>query len=75
MEVLGLEIMDSTKGEIIQNKLEELTKKVGVPLQIVADNGSDFARGIRLYNCRHAPFLYPELFKKSNLINQPLPDN
>jgi len=58
VEVLGLEIMDSTKGEIIQNKLEELTTKVGVPLQIVADNGSDLARGIRLYQESHPEVIY-----------------
>ena len=58
MEVLGLEIMDSTKGEIIQNKLEKLTEKVGVPLQIVADNSSDLARGIRLYQKNHPEVIY-----------------
>ncbi|MEO0936193.1 MAG: hypothetical protein AAFY21_21470, partial [Cyanobacteria bacterium J06641_2] len=58
VEVLGLEIMDSTKGEIIQNKLEKLTEKVGVPLQIVADNSSDLARGIRLYQENHPEVIY-----------------
>ena len=58
VELLGLEIMDSTKGEIIQSKLEELTEKVGVPLQIVADNGSDLARGIRLYKENHPEVIY-----------------
>jgi hypothetical protein len=55
MELLGLEIMDSTKGEIIWSKLEEITNKVGVPVQIVADHGSDLARGIKLYQQNH-PF-------------------
>ena len=31
VELLGLEIMDSTKGEIIWTQLEKITQKVGVP--------------------------------------------
>ena len=36
VELLGLEIMDSTKGEIILSKLDKITERVGVPVQIVA---------------------------------------
>jgi hypothetical protein len=53
VELLGLEIMDSTKGEIIWTQLEKITNKVGVPVQIVADHGSDLARGIKLYQQNH----------------------
>ena len=48
VEVLGIEIMDSTKGEMIEQQLEKISKRVGVPVQIVADNGSDLAKGIKL---------------------------
>ncbi|MEJ6481583.1 hypothetical protein N0Y54_09625 [Nostoc punctiforme UO1] len=41
--------MCSTKGEIIEQKLSELTKKVGRPIQIIADHGSDIQKGIKLY--------------------------
>ncbi|AUB34528.1 Transposase [Nostoc flagelliforme CCNUN1] len=41
VELLALEIMYSTKGEYIEQKLSELTKKVGRPVQIIADHGSD----------------------------------
>jgi hypothetical protein len=41
VEVLGIEIMDSTKGEMIEKQLEKISGRVGVPVQIVADNGSD----------------------------------
>ena len=58
VEVLGLEIMNSTKGELIEQKLDALTKRVGVPLQIVADNGSDLARGIKLYQQKHPEVIY-----------------
>jgi hypothetical protein len=58
VEILGLEIMDSTKGEMIEQKLDEISKKVGIPLQIVADNGSDLARGIKLYQQKYPDLIY-----------------
>lgn len=58
VEVLGLEVMDSTKGETILEKLEKITEKVGVPVQIVADHSSDLARGIKLYQQKHPDLIY-----------------
>ena len=58
VELLGLEIMDSTKGEIIKEKLDEITSRVGKPIQIVADHGSDLARGIKLYQQEHEDLIY-----------------
>jgi hypothetical protein len=49
VEVLGLEIMISTKGELIEKVLEEVASLVGTPRQIVSDHGSDLDKGIRLY--------------------------
>jgi DNA-binding Lrp family transcriptional regulator len=53
VEVLGLEVLASTKKEIIKQLLEKVSKVVGVPVQIVADNGSDLAAGIKLYQENH----------------------
>jgi hypothetical protein len=58
VEILGLEIMDSTKGEIIEEQLDKISERVGVPVQIVADNGSDLARGIKLYQENHPGVTY-----------------
>lgn len=58
VEVLGLEIMDSTTGELIEQQLDKISKKVGVPVQIVADNGSDLAKGIKLYQQKHPDLIY-----------------
>jgi hypothetical protein len=58
VEVLGLEIMNSTKGELIEQQLDKISKKVGIPIQIVADNGSDLARGIKLYQLHHPESIY-----------------
>lgn len=49
VQVLMLEIMDSTKGDLIEEKLSKLTDKVGCPLQIIADHGNDLEKGIKLY--------------------------
>jgi hypothetical protein len=58
VEVLGLEIMDSTTGELIEQQLDKISKKVGIPIQIVADNGSDLAKGIKLYQQKHPDLIY-----------------
>ena len=53
VELLALEIMDSTKGELIAQKLEQLSQTVGIPRQIVSDRGCDIASGIKLYQQNH----------------------
>ncbi len=58
MQILGLEIMNSTKGELIQSKLDKVTQRVGVPVQIVADHSSDLARGINLYQQKYPELIY-----------------
>lgn len=58
VEVLALEVMSSTKGELIKEKLDILTKKVGKPVQIVADYGSDIAAGIKLYKQDNPEVIY-----------------
>jgi hypothetical protein len=49
VEVLSIEIMTSTRGELINGAIEKVTKKVGKPLQIVSDHGSDLHKGVKLY--------------------------
>lgn len=49
VQVIAIEIMSSTKGEIIAEVLETISKKVGKPQQIGSDRGSDLDKGIRLY--------------------------
>jgi hypothetical protein len=58
VEVLGIEIMDSSKGEMIEKQLDKISERVGVPVQIVADNGSDLAKGIKLYQQKHPEVIY-----------------
>lgn len=49
VEVLGIEIMKSTKGELIKSVLEKVSNQVGIPQQIISDKGSDLYKGIKLY--------------------------
>lgn len=58
VELLGLEIMESTTGEIIKQKLDEISLRVGKPIQIVADHGSDLSRGIKLYKQENEDLIY-----------------
>lgn len=58
VQVLALEIMDSTRGELIEQKLCELTTIVGCPVQIIADHGSDLEKGIKLYTQRYPTVVY-----------------
>lgn len=44
VQVLMLEIMDSTKGDLIEEKLSKLASRIGCPLQIIADHGNDLER-------------------------------
>ncbi|MGJ5633185.1 hypothetical protein [Nostoc sp. CALU 1950] len=58
VELLGLEIMGSTKGEMILHQLNKITERVGVPVQIVADHSNDLARGIKLYKENYPGIIY-----------------
>lgn len=58
VQLLALEIMDSTRGELIEQKLCELTDIVGCPIQIIADHGSDLEKGIKLYSSKYPAVIY-----------------
>ena len=50
--------MHSTKGELVEQKLSEVSERVGRPVQIVADHGSDLKKGIKLYQQKHPEVIY-----------------
>lgn len=58
VQVLMLEIMDSTKGDLIEEKLSKLASKIGSPLQIIADHGNDLQKGIKLYTQKNPSVIY-----------------
>jgi hypothetical protein len=65
VEVLGIEIMKSTQGELIKEKLEQVGERVGIPRQIVSDHGSDLHKGIKLYQENN-----PEIIHTYDLTHQ-----
>jgi hypothetical protein len=48
VQVLHLDVMSHSTGELMEHQLHELVKLVGMPQQIVSDHGADLAKGIRL---------------------------
>lgn len=49
VEVLEIAVLNRCTGEIIEQKLVELSQRIGPPLQIVSDHGSDIKKGLARY--------------------------
>ena len=73
-EILRLEVTKSATGEWIKEILSELTTQVGIPRQIVADNGSNLKKGIKLYQENHQQviYTYDVTHGMANLLKQEL---
>jgi hypothetical protein len=77
VEVLSLEILDRTVGTVILEKLNNLAQRVGTPIQIVSDRGSDIKKGIDLYleNNPATIATYDITHKMANLLKQELSED
>jgi hypothetical protein len=53
MQLLALEVVEHSTGERVRESLEQLSRKVGEPVQIVSDHGSDLRKGIELFRETH----------------------
>lgn len=53
MEVLALEPVVKSDGEMVQKQLEETATKTGVPRAIVSDHGTDIRKGIEAFQADH----------------------
>lgn len=49
VEVLDIEILHPSNGKEIERVLNQLSTRVGVPVQILSDHGSDLKKGVELY--------------------------
>jgi hypothetical protein len=58
VKILSIEVLTTVTGEVINDKLEALSKKVGIPRQIIADQGSDVKKGIELFRQKHKDTIY-----------------
>ena len=53
LTVLTLEPIEKSSGEIVHQQLEEAAKKVGVPVAILSDEGSDLTHGAAKFRENH----------------------
>lgn len=53
LQVLALEPVETSSGEVVCQQLEQTVAVTGVPRAIVSDGGSDLTRGISLFRQQH----------------------
>jgi hypothetical protein len=53
LTMLALEPVEKSHGELVDRQLQEVADKVGVPLAILSDEGSDLTNGAALFKKRH----------------------
>ena len=58
MKLLMLEVIEHSCGELVQEQLERVSQRVGVPIQIVSDHGPDLVKGINLFCADHPETIY-----------------
>lgn len=77
VEVLSVEVLNTTVGTVIFEKLNNLAQHVGNPIQIVSDRGSDIKKGIDLYieNNPSTIATYDITHKMANLLKQELSED
>ena len=73
-EILAIEVTQSATGEWVREILQQLSLKVGIPGQIVADNGSNLKKGIKLYQQAHPQVIdtYDVTHAMANLLKKEL---
>ncbi len=74
MHVIDLAPMTHATGEQVHQRLEAVAQEIGVPLQIVADHGSDVKKGIELFQAAHPEtiYTYDVSHALANLLKQEL---
>jgi hypothetical protein len=58
VQVYRLEVVSQLNGEIVYQYLEELSREIGIPCQIVSDHGNDIKKGIELFVEKHRKTIY-----------------
>lgn len=74
VEVLDIEIMEHSTGEMIKQKLVSLSERVGTPVQILSDHGPDLKKGITHYLKDHSEtvYTYDVTHKMASLLKKEL---
>ncbi len=70
MEIIDLQPVETSTGEMVYQQLEENVKKTGVPRAIVSDMGSDIKNGVARFQEVHkeSVHIYDLKHKMSNLV-------
>jgi hypothetical protein len=70
MEIIDLQPVETSTGEIVYQQLEENIKKTGVPRAIVSDMGSDIKNGVARFQEVHqeSVHIYDLKHKMANLV-------
>ena len=58
VEVLDLQPVKKSNGEIVYQQLEANVSKTGVPIEIISDHGSDLKKGIDIFLEKHEEVAY-----------------
>lgn len=53
LQVLALEPVEKSNGEVVSQQLERVVEVTGVPRAIVSDGGTDLNRGVNLFKDQH----------------------
>jgi hypothetical protein len=53
VQVLALEVVTHSDGAVVAQQFADVCARVGEPVQIVSDHGSDLAKGLRLFQAKH----------------------
>lgn len=74
VEVLALEVLEKSSGQLIAEKLNNLAERVGIPVQVLSDWGSDIKKGIDLFRQAHPAVIatYDVTHKVANLLKKEL---
>lgn len=65
LQVLELQPVEQSNGSIVDQQLEHVAQRNGVPLQIVSDEGSDLRKGYDSFLTRH-----PETLRSGDIAHQ-----
>jgi hypothetical protein len=74
VEPISLYPVKQSNGEIVYQQLEETIKKTGVPREIIGDQGSDLAKGIKMFceNHKEVCYIYDIKHKTANVLKHEL---
>ncbi len=56
--VLDMHVANHFTGEIVEQRLEILSQRIGEPVQIISDHGSDVKKGIEIFVENHEGIVY-----------------